>query len=245
MASGDMSGDACITRSNLHHSFQTVVRPRPPSARLLHRSAVMPAKNLEASGELGRPPRARLSSVDPFAVTLPATGETKSAPSSAATTTVVIKSGARAQGLRGVFLTLAQQHAEAAVWLAALETTTDPHARRESWTRLRVALLSHERAEAEVVYSTLQRFGLTQPLASDHEAAAAKLEELIGTVQRLDPSDPRFLAEVARLASYVRSHAEEEENVWFPAAQAILTDGRLEQLDATFLETQGLVRAEL
>ncbi|MES1185154.1 MAG: hemerythrin domain-containing protein [Myxococcales bacterium] len=206
----------------------------------------MPAKNLEASGDLGRAPRARSSSVDPFAVTLPATGETKPTPSSAAKTAVVIKSAtARAQGLRGVFLTLAQQHAEAAALLAALETTEDPHARRESWTRLRVALLSHERAETEVVYSTLQRFGLTQPLAGEHEHAAAKLEELIGTVQRLDPSDPLFLAEVARLASYVRSHAEEEENVWFPAAQAILTDGRLEQLETTFLETQGLVRAEL
>jgi hypothetical protein len=206
----------------------------------------MPAKNLEASGELERAPRARLSSVDPFAVTLPATSATRPTPSSAAKTAVVIKSAtARAQGLRGVFLTLAQQHAEAAALLAALETTADPHARRESWTRLRVALLSHERAETEVVYSTLQRFGLTQPLASAHEHAAAMLEELIGTVQRLDPSDPLFLGEVARLASYVRSHAEEEENVWFPAAQAILTDGRLEQLEATFLETQGLVRAEL
>jgi hypothetical protein len=206
----------------------------------------MPAKNLEASGELERAPRARLSSVDPFAVTLPATGATNPTPSSAAKTAVAIKNAtAQAQGLRGVFLTLAQQHAEAAAWLAALETTAEPHARRESWTRLRVALLSHERAETEVVYTTLQRFGLTQSLASEHEHAAAQLEELIGTVQRLDPSDPLFLGEVARLASYVRGHAEEEENVWFPAAQAILTDGRLEQLQATFLKTQGLVRAEL
>lgn len=206
----------------------------------------MAAKNLQTWGRATEPtPGARSSSVDPFAVTLPDTSEAAAAPSSAKTAVEMKSLTARAQGLRGVFLTLAQQHAEAAALLAALERTTDPHARRESWTRLRVALLSHERAECEVVYSTLYRYGLTQQLARAHEDSAAELEELIGNVQQLDPSDAGFTVEVAKLANYVRGHAEEEENVWFPAAQAILTDGRLEQLDASFLETQGLVRAEL
>jgi hypothetical protein len=233
-----MGQRACITRSNAGFLPARLLQPF---------SCSMHAKKSNPSDAVLHPgPHARVSSVDPFAATLPDLRQAHAAPSLAAKTAVVIKSvTARAQGLRGVFLTLAQQHAEAAALLAALESTLEPHARRESWTRLRVALLSHERAECEVVYPTLLRFGLTHQLARAHEHAAGELEELIGTVERLDVRDARFLREVAMLAGYVRGHAEEEENVWFPAAQAILTDGRLEQLDATFLETQGLVRAEL
>lgn len=192
-------------------------------------------------------PRPRLSSVDPFAATVP-DGEAPHAGLEALavkTATAIRSITARSRGLRGVFLTLAQQHAQAAALLATLEAQTQPRERAASWSHVRTVLLAHERTENELLVPALGRFGLTRELASQHAQEAGQLEALVAQIQDLAPSDPSFMPKVAELAGWMRQHAEEEENVWFVAAQEVLTEERTEQLDAAFLEAQALIQVEI
>src|SRR6478609_84527 len=78
-------------------------------------------------------------------------------------------------GLRGVFLQLAEEHGALAALMKELGKSRDPRVRRERYPEIRAQLLAHERAEQAEVYSALDSED-TRHWLELHQQEAANLE---------------------------------------------------------------------
>ncbi len=143
---------------------------------------------------------------------------------------------AHADGLTGIFATLARQHAEAASLLGDL--TEGRAARAELWPKVRVALLTHERAEMRVLYPELRMHDTLRAVANSHDAEASELERMIHDLDDIDLASTTWDHLIERLASTVAHHAREEEREIFPRAQRVIGTDRAKDLEHKFIATQ-------
>ena len=143
---------------------------------------------------------------------------------------------AHAEGLTGLFATLAKQHGEASSLLHAV--IADSKKRDELWPQIRAALLSHERAEMRVLYPELRMHDELRALANRHDAEASELERMIHDLDEVDIQSDTFGNLFERLADTVTRHAAEEEKTIFPHAQRVIGKDRAKELDPKFLATQ-------
>ena len=143
---------------------------------------------------------------------------------------------ARVEGLTGVFATLAKQHGEAGSLLHAV--VADRSKREELWPQIRVALLTHERAEMRVIYPELRMHDQLRALSNRHDAEASELERMIHDLDEVDIASDTFGNLFERLANTVSRHAFEEEHDIFPLAQRVIGRDRAKELDPKFLATQ-------
>lgn len=125
-------------------------------------------------------------------------------------------------GLRGVFLHLAEEHGEVGAMMRHVSKSRDPRVRREHYAKIRTELLSHERAELAEVYPPLSHQDSTRELVVLHNQEAAELESAIFAVDALDPAADAWGMAFERLLAFVQQHVEEEEKDFFPMAQAAI-----------------------
>ncbi len=125
-------------------------------------------------------------------------------------------------GLRGVFLHLAEEHGEVSAMMRQVSKSKDARFRREQYPKIRAELLSHERAELAEVYPALSHYEGTRALVVLHNQEAAELESAISAVDALDPAADAWGLAFERLLAVVQQHVEEEEKDFFPMAQAAI-----------------------
>jgi len=143
---------------------------------------------------------------------------------------------AHAEGLTGVFATLAKQHGEAG---SLLHAVIEDHTKREElWPQIRDALLSHERAEMRVLYPELRMHDPLRAMANRHDAEASELERMIHDLDEVEMTSDTFGNLFERLADTVTRHARDEEQDIFPQAQRVIGKDRAKDLDPKFLATQ-------
>lgn len=140
---------------------------------------------------------------------------------------------ARLEGRQGIFRTLTQQHGEVSALLERVKRDADK--RRDLWPTIRTELLSHERAEMREVYPVLRQHAVLQMLAEHHDADAKEIEQMIGQLDVLAIDSDAWGIVFAELVDAVITHAAEEEQVIFPAAQEAIGEVLTEDLDRKFL----------
>jgi hemerythrin superfamily protein len=133
-------------------------------------------------------------------------------------------------GLRGVFLHLAEEHGEVGSLMKRVAKSTDPEVRREHYPQIRAELLAHERAELAVVYSVLSQNFQTRGLAMAHQREAEELEAAIAAVDALDFASPQWGIAFERVFSLVQRHVEEEEIDFFPRAQRAIGEAQAQAM---------------
>ncbi len=140
-------------------------------------------------------------------------------------------------GLRGVFLHLAAEHGEVTSLMKRVSKSTDAQVRREHWPQIRAELVSHEQAETSEVYPSFASFDSTREIVDIHQQEANQLEKAIAAVDAADFAGAAWGAAFERLFALVQQHATEEEEDFFPKAQAVLTEDQskvlLERFEAT------------
>jgi len=137
-------------------------------------------------------------------------------------------------GLRGVFLHLAEEHGEVGAMMKPLAKSNDPQLRREHFPKIRAELLSHERAELAEVYPALNQNPTTHELVVLHNQEAAQLEAAIGAIDALDPATEAWGHAYERLLALVQQHVEEEEKDFFPKAQAAIGENAADAMLARY-----------
>lgn len=143
---------------------------------------------------------------------------------------------ARVDGLVGVFATLAKQHGEAASLLDAVRHDRDK--RSELWPKIRLALLTHERAEMRVLYPELRMRDQLRAMANRHDAEGDELERMIHDLDEVEMTTDTWGNLFDRLADTVVRHAKDEETEIFPMAQRVIGKDRAKELDAKFQNAQ-------
>lgn len=127
-------------------------------------------------------------------------------------------------GLRGVFLHLAEEHGEVTALLNRLRKSEDAQVRREHWPKIRAELLAHERAELAEVYTVLSKHDVTRELSTTHNREAGQLEVAIAAVDAENPAAPAWGPAFEHVCSLVRQHVAEEEGDFFPLAQQVIAE---------------------
>jgi hypothetical protein len=141
---------------------------------------------------------------------------------------------AMTKGLKGVFVTLAQQHHEAGVLLSRAGETKDAVKRRDLWTEAKKQLISHERAELAEIYPALSGDSRTADIVRIHTAEAGELERAINHIDAMSFESPESHRQIEALLSLVKKHVSEEENDFFPRAQEVLGKEESKRLERPF-----------
>jgi hypothetical protein len=140
---------------------------------------------------------------------------------------------ARLRGLVGVFKVLSEQHGEAGALLKRVKH--DPAKRAELWPKIRLELVSHEKAELREVYPVLREHDRTRALAERHEAEASQLSALIERIHATEMASAEWLQLFEQLIDQVEQHVTEEENDIFPKAQEVIGAARAKEIEPRFL----------
>jgi hypothetical protein len=150
---------------------------------------------------------------------------------------------AHRDGLVGVFQTLAKQHGEAA---ALIERVRNDASKREAlWPMIRVALISHERAELDAVYPVLEVIPGLRAYVERHAIEANDLENRILQLEGSLFAGETWLSQLDALGDAVGVHAAEEEHEIFRAALAAIGEVHAKQLDDRFKTAHKKIRASL
>ena len=142
---------------------------------------------------------------------------------------------ARTQGLKGVFVTLAEQHHEAATLLSRAHGTEDAGKRRDLWSEIKKQLVSHERGELAEVYPAIAARPGTTDIVQRHAEEANQLETAINKLDGMSFEGQSWKAAIEHLTALVKQHVEEEEHDFFPRAQEALGDDGAKRLEGPFL----------
>jgi len=148
-------------------------------------------------------------------------------------------------GLRGVFLHLAEEHGEVSAMMKHVSKSEDPQVRREYFVKIRAELLSHERAELAEVYPALAHYESTRELVLLHDREATQLESAIRAVDALDPANEAWGLAFDRLLALVAQHIEQEEKHFFPKAQAAMGDAAAEALRTRYESAKNSAKKQL
>jgi hypothetical protein len=150
---------------------------------------------------------------------------------------------AHRDGLLGVFQTLAKQHGEAA---ALIDRVRNDAGKRESlWPVIRLALITHERAELEAVYPALEVVAGLRTYVELHAIEANDLENRIMQLEGSLFGGETWMSQFDELGEAVVAHAMEEEHEIFPAALAVIGENSAKQLDDRFKAAHKRVRVLL
>jgi len=148
-------------------------------------------------------------------------------------------------GLRGVFLLLAEEHGEMSAMMKQVSKSDDAQVRREHCAKVRAALLSHERAELAEVYPALAQYESTRESALIHEREAGEIESAMRAVDALDPAGNAWGSAFERLLALVERHVEQEEKYFFPEAQAAMGDAAAAALRTRYESAKNSAKKQL
>ncbi|HET7543121.1 MAG TPA: hemerythrin domain-containing protein [Polyangiaceae bacterium] len=147
-------------------------------------------------------------------------------------------------GLRGVFLHLAEEHGELAALMKELSKSRDAQVRREHYPEIRAKLLAHEHAELSEVYSVLDSEDTREWVALHHQEAA-NLETALRALDALNPESDAWGLAFDRLFTLVAQHVDQEEQELFPKAQAALGEEAAQALLTRYEAAKGAAKRPL
>ncbi len=129
---------------------------------------------------------------------------------------------------------LSQDHEEAKKLLGQI-THAAPEAREDLFWELVPALVSHEVAEEVVVYPTIRSEAPdgeaeVQPRLKEQQQA----EEMLSSMEKLDPSSDEFATLLSQLHDDVLEHAQAEEQNIFPLLRALEHEDERSALGARY-----------
>lgn len=152
--------------------------------------------------------------------------------------TVQRASSATARPLTGVFEILVEQHRQALELLRRAGSTANPTRRREYWAEARRRLISHERAEEQVVYSMLETRADAQNLLDQHGDQAVELELTVAELDAVDLDSDEWIGKLRDVMAMVDDHVRDEENDFFPRAQRLLGENLARELEHPYASAQ-------
>ena len=140
--------------------------------------------------------------------------------------------------LIGVFETLADQHREVLELMRDAGSVQGLSQRRERWDEARRRLLSHERAESEVVYGALAALESAQPFLSQHAQQAEELESAVAELDSTSAGSEQWIERLRDVMAMLDDHVRDEEEDFFPRAQRLLGENAARELDEPFKSRQ-------
>lgn len=155
------------------------------------------------------------------------------------------KGQAALKGQKGVFSHLMKEHGEVTALMLRVRTSSDPKVRAELFPEIRQMLLSHERAEVQVIYTALREHVGGNGAAEDHDREANELEDAIDEVQAMGYDDPSWDDAFEELVELVARHTTEEERNWFPMAQTLLGEARAHELMEPYERVKALAKSTM
>lgn len=150
-----------------------------------------------------------------------------------------------APALTGVFLTLLEQHREVLEALRAAGSLDAPSKRRERWLSARGDLLSHERAEHQVIYRRLDDQPAAHSVVEQHRLQADELETAIAELDAADSGSERWREKLDDLLAMLDDHVRDEEHDFFPVALALIGERAAQDLDSELTRVQRELRHAL
>src|SRR5690606_23901841 len=129
--------------------------------------------------------------------------------------------------------------------LMRAKSTNDPAKQQDIWQKIRVELLSHERAELAEVYPELEKYADTRDIALRHQAEAEQLETAVQRVEATSFGTDDWHQSLRSLTDLVKHHVDEEEKSFFPRAMGTLDKDIARDLDQRFRLTKDAIKAEL
>jgi Hemerythrin HHE cation binding domain len=133
-------------------------------------------------------------------------------------------------GLRGVFLHLAEEHGEVGSLMKRVSKSNDAQFRREHFPHIRAELLSHEKGELVEVYSVMANYESMRQVVLKHNDEAHTLEKAIADVDAQDFASAEWGTAFDHLLGLVQRHVEEEEQEFFPLAQQVIDEAESKEI---------------
>ncbi|HTV19391.1 MAG TPA: hemerythrin domain-containing protein [Polyangiaceae bacterium] len=133
---------------------------------------------------------------------------------------------------------LADQHRQALELLRRAGSVNNPAKRRQHWVEARRSLISHERAEEQVVYAMLEGRRDAQSLLEQHGEQAVELELTIADLEATDTDSDEWVWRLRDLTAMVAEHVREEESDFFPRAQRFLGENLARELEDPYVKAQ-------
>lgn len=152
---------------------------------------------------------------------------------------------ARLEGLAHVFNSLTEQHAEVLSLLRQLLHARTPRKQDALWRETRAELISHERAETEILYGELSRHAEACDLVQAHATGKKQIDAAIHRVDVADYGTDAWTSELGVLLDLVEQHAREEERVIFPRASELLGKPAAKTLDRSLSRRKKEIFASL
>jgi hypothetical protein len=140
--------------------------------------------------------------------------------------------------LAGVFQTLAEQHRHLLELLRDAGSIDSAAQRRERWAEARRRLLSHERAEAQVLGAALRGNESARPVLEQHAGQVTELEGVIAEVEATEGGSDMWISRLRDVLAVLDDHVRDEEQDFFPRAQRLLGEDEARALEEPFASAQ-------
>jgi hypothetical protein len=146
-----------------------------------------------------------------------------------------------AEGLKGIFKQLTQEHAEILRLLWTAETDADLNVAEAALGQAGELIEAHDHAETTVLYARMSERSKSAVLADAHEEDAGKLLRVLTQVRSLPARHPDWRRTVHQLVAMLQQHMRVEEVDDFPAVQQTLGAASDALLDAYIKERAALL----
>jgi hemerythrin-like domain-containing protein len=135
---------------------------------------------------------------------------------------------------------LKQEHQNANEKFEEIEQAS-PGQRGELWKELKPELKVHEHIEDEFLYGPLRKDPKAKgtPLADFQEHQdkdVAELEQAIAELEKKDPAEDAWLAQLKKIHATLKDHIKAEEGTIFPAIPGVWPASKLEEAGAGMAE---------
>jgi hemerythrin superfamily protein len=150
----------------------------------------------------------------------------------------VKKAGAIVAGKRGIFVELEEQHTEVSMLMKQAQKSDDEKTRRDLFSKIRVELLAHAKAEERVFYPVLQANQKTDQDAQRSLQEHQQIEQLINQLDSTPIASQSWKNTLNHLIETVKNHVDFEEKTVFPKAQQFIDDDEARELEPRFEEAR-------
>lgn len=121
---------------------------------------------------------------------------------------------------------LTEDHREVDGLIAQLEGGAD----KETFTKLKNALMLHTQIEEEIYYPALEDFEQSEELIDEAYQEHSDVEQLLDDMSATEPNSEEFQDLLFQLKESINHHVEEEEGQVFPLSETLLGEDALERM---------------
>jgi hypothetical protein len=125
-------------------------------------------------------------------------------------------------GYQGVFSQLVSEQREASALLQKLFAVQGDDERADLWLEVRAALMTHEHAKLQEVYSVIQSYPPLRHFVEEYHHFARTLEDLVGKLDTLPFGVEAWKLTLQHFAATIEVNMAKEGAVVFPNAQQVL-----------------------